>query len=123
MTKTFTAYISLHRADGTEPVSASGYTRACMGEVDVWDVPELPRKHNIVFNEVMDPGFGCITEYRLYNRPEGGEALFIWTLPEPVNTHAGTIPVIRDGRLLLGMDVSAQILMNSASQCRTSGCV
>ena len=40
-------------------------------------------------------------------------------MPEPVNVHEGTIPVIYQGRLLLGIDVSANIILESANTAET----
>lgn len=111
--RNITVYIGLFRSDGTEPLPKAGYTRACLGEMDILDVPQAPQGRDIVFDDVTAPGWGHITEYRAYDCPEGGEALYIWPLSAPVHAHPETIPVIHDGRLLLGVDVSANIILQS----------
>ena len=109
------SYIGLLRADGTEPPEKSGYARAALGEVDIWDIPTIPSQRQIVFPEVRDPGYGVITAYVLFNCPEvDAPPLYIWPLPEPVNVHMGTVPVIHNGPLLLGVDVTANIVIQSA---------
>ena len=115
MHKKITAYIGLFRSDGTEPLARAGYARACAGEMDLWDMPKIPYQQKIVFDDVLAPGWGHITEYRLYDTPEGGEALYIWYLPAPVHAHPDTIPIVHEGRLLLGVDVSAKIILKSAA--------
>ena len=108
-----TAYMGLLCGDGTEPDADAGYSRARVGEVSVLDILALPTEHQIVFNEITAPGCGLVSAYGAFEAPAGGEPLCIWTLPDPVNVHEGTIPVIYQGRLLLGIDVSANIILQS----------
>ena len=98
------AYIGLLRCDGTEPPSGSGYARADPGDIG---------NQEIVFPAVNAPGYGVVTDYGLFERPYGGAPLRTWSLSEPVNVHPGTVPVIHNGRLLLGVDVTAQIAAQS----------
>lgn len=109
MPKTITAYIGLLRRDGTEPPREAGYKRAAAGDVDLWDIAKLPYTGQHIFPDVTAPGYGHIVEYAAYTAPEGGEPLIVWHLPEPVDCHKGTVPFIHEGRLLLGVDVSAEI--------------
>ena len=102
-------YIALLRADGTEPPKESGYTRVLMGEVGVWDLAKAATQEDHIFSDVLEPGWGKITAYAVYDAPEGGNLMLMFGLPKPINCHVGTIPVIHKGRLLLGVDVSASI--------------
>ena len=102
-------YIGLLRADGSEPPRESGYARVPMGDVDVWGIAKAATGDDHIFPDVLAPGWGEITAYAVYIAPEGGEKLLTWQLPKSVNCHAGTIPVIHNGKLLLGVDVSAEI--------------
>lgn len=105
-------YMGLLRADGSEPSRQSGYERMCAGEVLIYDIPGIPNDRDIVFNEVADPGYGNICAYAAFDAPVGGEALYLWELPQPVYCHTGTIPFIHKGVLYRGLDVSAQITLN-----------
>lgn len=118
MHKTIHAYLGLLRADGTEPPRKAGYQRVDVGEADIWDIPRIPYTAQIVFPDVTAPGCGLITDYALYDRPDGGEALMVWHLPEPVDCHSGIIPFIHNGKLYRGLDVSANIMLSST--CRAN---
>lgn len=107
--KTFPVYIGLHLAGGKEPPVSLGYRRAEAGETDLWKLPYINNERQFVFPDVQDPGWGEVVGYAAYDRPEGGDPLYIWMLPATVNAQPGTVPVIHKGRLLLGVDVSAQI--------------
>ena len=102
-------YIGLLRADGSEPPRESGYARVPMGTSDVWGIAKAATEEQHIFPDVPEPGWGEITAYAVYDAPEGGNIMLMFGLPEPVNCHAGTIPFIHNGRLLLGVDVSAEI--------------
>ena len=112
----FDTYMGLFRADGTEPSACCGYKRTAAGEVDAWHLMEALTGKTIVFPEITDPGCGMIAGYALYNAAEGGDPLYIWWLDEPVNAHAGTVPFINNGKLLLGVDVTANISLVSANE-------
>ena len=114
-----TAYMGLFRGDGAEPPREAGYERVCLGEVEILDIPALPVREQIVFSDVTAPGWGLVSGFWVFDRAEGGGPLYIWDLPEPVNVHEGTIPVIYQGRLLLGIDVSANIILESANTAET----
>ena len=109
MKSSYNFFIALLRADGSEPSTDSGYTRSDMGEVDIFDLAPAVLQHNHIFSDVPAPGWGEITAYAVYDAPEGGNIMLMFGLPKPINCHAGTIPVIHNGRLLLGVDVSAEI--------------
>lgn len=108
-------YIGLLRADGTEPPKESDYARVPMGDVDVWDIAKAATTERHIFPDVPEPGWGEIPAYAVYDAPEGGEKLLEWQLPKPTNCHAGTIPLIHEGRLLLGVDVSANIKLHTVA--------
>lgn len=108
-------YIGLMGVGDKEPSVEAGYARVGIGQVDLLEAPRLLNGRQIVFNEVTAPGCGLVYEIGLYNAPEGGELLYYWNLPEPVDVHAGTIPVVHNGKLLLGLDVSANISLASVS--------
>lgn len=112
----FNTFVALFRADGTEPSACCGYKRAEAGAVDAWHLTEAINNRTIVFPEIKEPGCGIIAGYALYNAAEGGDPLYIWWLDAPVNAHAGTVPFIHNGKLLLGVDVSANISLVSANE-------
>lgn len=121
MSKKITAYISLLRADGSEPEISSGYARACIGEVDLLEIPVLLRNRQIPFPDVLPPGYGNIASIAVTDQETEGEALWIWPLPEPLDVHPGVTPVIFDGKLYRGVEVKAQIMLKSADMCSTGG--
>lgn len=113
------AYMALRHADGSEPSQHSGYERVLVGELSLADVATIPHTYQIVFNDAVGEGYGMIADYCLFNCPTGGEPLRIWPLYKPVNAHAGTIPFIRQGALLLGVDVSASTIVSLQSVADT----
>lgn len=102
-------YAALLRADGSEPSHDSGYARSYIGEVDIFDLPVVATQNDHIFPDVPAPGWGEIVSYAVYDAPTDGNLMLVFGLPKPVNCHAGTIPVIHNGRLLLGVDMSAEI--------------
>lgn len=108
-------HIALLRADGSEPPRDSGYARSPAGEVGIWDLAKVATQEDHIFPDVPEPGWGEITAYAAYDAPEGGNLMLMFGLPKPVNCHAGTIPVIHKGRLLLGVDVTANIELHTVA--------
>lgn len=109
------AYMALFRSDNSEPPRESGYTRADVGDVDIWNFPQVPYEKDIIFPDVTALGGGLITGYALYNQPEDGDPLYIWMLPEPVDCHEGIVPFIHQGKLYRGLDVSAKVILQSTA--------
>lgn len=108
-------YIGLLRADGSEPPRESGYARSTVGKVDIWDLAKAATQEDHIFSDVPAPGWGEITAYAAYDAPESGNLMLMFGLSKPVNCHAGTIPVIHKGRLLLGVDVSTKIKLHTVA--------
>ena len=121
MSKKITAYISLLRADGSEPEISSGYARSCLGEVDLLEIPVLLRNRQIPFPDVLPPGYGDIVAIAVYDQETEGEALWIWPLPAPMDVHAGVTPVIMDGTLYRGVEVKAQVILRTSDLCGAGG--
>ena len=117
MENKFTAYIALLRCDGTEPDKASGYERACIGEVDMIDVPTLLQERQILFPDVMAPGYGEIAAVAVSDRKTAGTALWVWPLPETVNVHENVVPVIFKGKLLRGVETQARVKLKFVNCC------
>lgn len=109
-------YVGLLRADGTEPESASGYQRVPAAPETV---PQFLQAQQIVFPDVTAPGYGEIVCVAAWKREFGGVSMTAWPLPEPVNVHEGVVPVLHKGRLLLGVDVRAKVIIKPSAQCRT----
>ena len=95
-----------------EPPQESGYARVPMESFN-------PAEDLVVFPDAAGPGYGLVTHYGLFDCAEGGVPLLLCPLPEPVDVHAGVIPLIREGRLLRGVDVSARCIIRSASTARS----
>lgn len=112
-----TAYIGLLGPSGKEPCPESGYSRVKLGDADLWDAPKLLDGNQLVFDEATAPGYGLISMISLYNAPEGDQPLYIWVLDEPVDVHAGVIPAVVNGRLIRGVDVSAQVIASLKDSC------
>lgn len=110
-----TVYVAL-LASAQEPGPETGYARAPVEDVDILDVPYMLDDRQIVFNDVVMP-YGLIDSVAAYDAPEGGELLYTWPLPEPVDIHEGVVPAILDGRLVKGMDVSAQVIASLNEAC------
>ena len=106
-----TIYIGLLTDEGTEPPKESGYARVAVEGF-------APAEDLVIFPDAVGPGYGNVTHYGLFDRDKGGETVSLWPLPEPVNAHAGTVPLIWGGKMLLGVDVSARVLLQSMVSCR-----
>lgn len=107
-------YVGLLVSD-KEPPAESGYSRVRLEDVDILDVPTLLKDRQIVFPDVTAPGYGLVTDICAFD--EGGELLYTWPLPESVDIHEGVVPAILDGRLVRGMDVSAQVIASLKDAC------
>lgn len=113
-------YVGLLRADGTEPENASGYKRTIVQGTSE-TVSQLLQNGQIVFPDVTEPGYGEIVCVAAWKREYGGVSLTAWPLPEPVTVHAGVVPVIHKGKLLMGVDVKARCIVKPGTQCKTGG--
>lgn len=104
--------IGLLRSDGSEPPVESGYKRAALGKLEISQIPGISQ---IVFPDVHAPGYGTVTAFGAFYTKDGEDTppLSIWLLPEPVNAHPGTVPVLHSGRLLLGVDVTANVAVTT----------
>lgn len=119
--KKFCFYVGLLRSDETEPPQESGYARALLKDVPWAKISDIPWDRDIVFPDVTAPGYGEVVYMALYQQPTGGKPLWVWPLPAAVNAHEGTVPVIHEGRLYLGVDVKARIILNSSDMCGAGG--
>lgn len=88
-----------------EPSSSSGY---CRMEGDFNGMVAFP----------VSAGYGEITHIALFDAAEGGVPVETIELPEPVDCHKGVIPIVNCGRLLRGLDVTAQIKLKAAGAAR-----
>lgn len=114
-------YMGLLRSDETEPPQESGYARALLKDVPWEKISDIPWDRDIVFPDVTAPGYGEVVYMALYQQPAGGKPLCVWPLPVAVNAHQDTVPVIHEGRLYLGVDVKARIILNSSDLCGAGG--
>ena len=105
-------YLGLLDKEGREPDRALGYSRCSVGNVEIWDIPMWPENNMAVFNEVTS-SYGDIHAYCMYDCAEGGEPLYIWPVKEPLDIHEGVIPIINNGRLMRGVDVSIRFELES----------
>ena len=110
------AYIGLLRADLTEPCKESGYKRVL---VECKNILDPFTGQQIVFPDVSMPGYGEIHCVATFDRQFGGEALHIWNLPHVRDVHPDVVPVIYNGDLLMGMEVKAEVILNSADLFKT----
>lgn len=98
-------YIGLLRADGTEPSAGSGYARS-------------EAKAIAIFPDSINEGYGKINAVAFFDAPTGGTATRTAPLPEPINVHAGVIPIFRAGKLLRGVAARAEIICGTEDGCR-----
>ena len=84
-----------------EPDSSTGYARV-KGELS----------QVLAFD--ADKGYGMITHIALFDAAEGGKPLKTIELPEPVDCHDGVIPLVHNGKLLRGLDVTAHVTLKTA---------
>lgn len=114
-------FMGLLREDGTEPPAASGYTRVSVGKVLITSIGNIPYAQQIVFPDVMPPGYGNITDLALFLEKEGGEAVVLWDLPEPIDVHQGVVPVIHNGKLWRGVDTKATVTIQNEILSKMGG--
>lgn len=114
-------YVALLCADGTEPDPRSGYARACVGEISVDQLDQIPAMHQIEFPDVSAPGYPPVTAFAVYDQPVGGMRLKLWQMPQSVYVNIGEVPVIHHGKLLRGVAVQAKIVSASKDGCNLMG--
>lgn len=107
-------YAGLLRLDGTEPPQESGYRRI---PVPGAKLPNALFGRQIVFPDVTAPGYGVVDKITVYVDESAPMYLASWDLPEPLDVHEGVIPIIANGRLLRGLEMQAQVTMQSADLC------
>ena len=121
ITKKVPIYIGLARADFTEPTAESGYTRICLGTYSLQEITNCLENKQIVFNEVRSPGYGHIAHMLLYLESEGSEPFYIWNVQPAIDVHEGVTPAIFNGHLIRGIEVQAEIILNSNDLCDPRG--
>ena len=109
MGKRITAYVGLLRNDGREPVEVTGYSRAYIGEIDMWEISAAMNKRNAAFTEVCSPGYGIIHDIAIFDCARGGIPMWVIPQEKKLEYHEGVIPFVHKNVLYRGMDVSAQI--------------
>lgn len=97
-------YVGLS-VNGKEPDASTGYAR--VGAESIEDAPA-------VFPPVT-ADCGNVTAIVVYG--ESGEVIRTIELPEPVNVHAGVIPIVQNGKLFRGVDVTAHVSIKAAGDC------
>lgn len=117
ISKKIPAYIGLLLVNDSEPAAETGYARIPLGDVAIPDIPGLPFQNQIVFEDVKNPGYGDVAAVALFCKPQDSEPLWVWKLPTPVNVHEGVIPAIVNGQLIRGVEVKAEIYLQSADIC------
>ena len=116
-----TAYIGLLTAGGKEPDEKSGYCRVCIGEMELREMSSALENRQIVFQDVQEPGYGIVEAAALYNMEKGGVPMAHWNFQMPLDVHAGVVPVIQNGRLWRGMDVTAKLCIEPGAACNAGG--
>lgn len=119
--KNIQAYMALLYADGTEPDVCTGYTRTPT-EFGYDQFGQLFFSAQIVFPDVLSPGYRPVTAFAVFEQAEGGEPLAVCQLPQSVQFNVGEIPLIHHGRLLRGVEVQAKVLSLSEDACGLLGC-
>lgn len=113
----FNAYVGLRNSAGSEPNSDSGYKRVHLGKILYLTNPLSLFNIPAEFPQVQAPGYGIISEVAIYDRAEGGEPLWLFTQPEALDFHEDTIPIIQNGKLYRGVDVSAAVVVSLQDNC------
>ena len=88
-------YVGLS-VNGKEPNADTGYARVGVGIIE--DI-------QAIFSPIT-ADCGDVTAIVVYG--ENGEVVRTIELPEPVNIHAGVIPIVKNEKLFRGVDVSAR---------------
>lgn len=83
-----------------EPSPSTGY---CRVEGDLSQTLGFP----------TSKGYGIVTHIAVFATPHGGEPVETIELLQPVDCHIGVIPLLHEGKLLRGIDVTAQISLKS----------
>lgn len=94
-------WLGLLHADLTEPNADTGYARV---SVDKDSMAEP-----VIFEEVTKD-CGLISFVAVYSSQDAKKPLKLIKLSHSESLVAGVIPIFKDRRLLLGVDVSAQIV-------------
>ena len=117
MNKTTSVYIGLLRADGSEPPALSGYKRIHAGETELSQIPDLVSRNQICFDDVAAPGYGEISAVAAFRTQQDESPVWAQQLPVPLDIHEGVIPFVFKGQLMRGLEVQAQVIMQSADLC------
>ena len=91
--------------NGKEPDADTGYARVGVGIIE--DI-------QAIFSPIT-ADCGNVTAIVVYD--ENGEIVQTIELPEPVNVHAGVIPIVQNGKLFRGLDVTAYVSIKAAGDC------
>lgn len=110
-------YVALVCADGTEPDPSSGYARTAVGEFSADQLDQIPMMQQIVFPDVLAPGYRPVTAIAAFDDPKDGTQLKVWQLPQSVQLNVGEVPVIHHGRLLRGVGVGVRVVSKMRDNC------
>ena len=110
-------YLGLLRVDGNEPQATSGYKRVYIGEITRELLLELMNNHQTAFPVAIAEGYGVIQAIVAYAGSESKEMIEKWDLPEPVDVHKDVIPFIFRGTLYRGLEIQAEICLQSDDLC------
>lgn len=102
-------YIGLLREDLTEPSKSTGYQRTYLGELEEIDLQKILMENQVVFPDVLFPGYGVIHFAALYLTGIGGQALDCFEFMDKYDIHEGVVPVIHKGKLWRGMDTKVTL--------------
>lgn len=110
-------YFGLGRSDCTEPSSESGYSRIAIetsADPNGISLSDL----QLTFPEATGAGYGVVATVMLFDSADAVQPRRSWNLPEPADVHAGVTPVIHKGNLIRGIDISAKILLHTATTAK-----
>lgn len=99
-----------------EPTRQSGYSRVKAGTFEE-AVEKLSSGVPIIFNDSM--GYGPISHYAIFDSADGRGVLSVVRLEKTVDVENGTIPILRNGRLSLGVSFA----VDAAASPKTSICI
>lgn len=88
-----------------EPSPSTGYARV-----------EGDLGQNVAFP--LSEGYGMVTHIALYDSADADRPVDTIALPEPVDVHAGVIPLVHNGQLFRGLDVTGHVTIRAAGNAK-----
>lgn len=88
----------------TEPLSANGYDRKQLEELDKSIKGQIANKAQMAFNESIEAGYGTVTHFGAFASKAATVPFFTGALTTPQTIGPGYIPIFRKHQFVIGLD-------------------